>query len=85
MGKGGQKGAAAGAEMKAAWKLYEAGNVVAARREAERVLQNAPSDADKQQATDLIERTRFPKMGYLLAAVAGGLILLMILLAVLRS
>jgi hypothetical protein len=85
MAKGAPKAPPAGAEMKAAWKLYEAGDVVAARRDAERVLAAGGSDADKQQAKELIDRTGFPRMGYVLAAVAAGLISLMMLLALLRS
>jgi hypothetical protein len=85
MGKGGQKPAAGAAEMKAARKLYEAGDVFLARKEAERVLQAGGSEADKTEAADLLERTRFPKMGLMLAALAATLILLMVTLAVIRN
>jgi hypothetical protein len=84
MGKGGQK-VASGPEMKAAWKLYDAGDKVAARREAQGVLRDSPPDAEKQQAADLLERTGFPKMGYVLAAVSAALILAMVVLALTRT
>jgi hypothetical protein len=85
MGKGGPKPTSGGPDMKTAWKHYESGDVVTARREAAAVLQGQGDGGDKEQAADLLERTRFPKMGWILAATAAGLISIMLVLAIARS
>jgi hypothetical protein len=85
MGKGGPKPDSGGPDMKAAWKHYESGDVVTARREAQAVLRGEADASDKQQASDLLERTQFPKMGWMLAGVAAVLISIMLVLAIARS
>ena len=74
-----------GLQMKRAWKLYDDGNVVAARKEAETVLAQPGSESDAAEARDLLERTRVPKQALLFAAIAAALILGLIALAALRS
>ncbi len=78
-----QKGAA-GSPIKTAWKLYNSGDVVGARRMAREVLASSPSAADTEQAKDLIERTNTPRFAWYLALVAAALILTMIGLALAR-
>jgi hypothetical protein len=85
MSKGGPKPASGGPDMKTAWKLYESGDVVAARREAQAVVQGQADAGEKEQANDLLERTRFPKMGWMLAALAAVLISIALSLAIARS
>ncbi len=64
--------------MKSASKLYEAGDVVAARREAKALLADSPSEAEAGQAKDLIDRTRVPRFAWYLALMAAALIITMI-------
>jgi len=80
--RGGKKSAAG---MREAWRLLDAGDVLAARREASRFLaQDAPPE-ERDEARELLERTRFPKQALAAAAIAATLIALLILLAVLRG
>jgi hypothetical protein len=65
------------AAMKDVWRLYESGDTVSARREARRVLAEAPSEADASQARELLERTQIPKMAW---AVVGVVLLFAALL-----
>jgi hypothetical protein len=64
--------------LKNAWKLYNAGDVVAARREANGVLADSPIPADAEQAKELIERTRVPRFAWYLALMAAALASVMI-------
>ena len=85
MAKGGQTPKdPASPEMRAAWQLLEAGDVVSARREAWRILQAPPSPDDKAQAEELLRRTRTPPALYGFALLAAVIIALLILLAVSR-
>lgn len=85
MAKGGQTPKdPASPEMRAAWQRLEAGDVVSARREAERILSHAPSPDDKAQAEELLRRTRTPPSLYAFALLAAVLIALLVLLAALR-
>ena len=72
-------------QMKTAWRLYEAGDVVGARREATQVLARSPSPTDASQARDLIDRTGVPTSALYFALFALALVALMIVLAVARS
>ncbi len=78
MAKGQPSKAGSGLKLKNAWKLYNAGDVVAARREARSVLADSPSSADAEQAKELIERTGVPRFAWYLALMAAALILTMI-------
>jgi hypothetical protein len=78
MAKGQPPKASSGSQVKDAWKLYNAGDVVAARREARAVLADSPSAADAEQAKELIERTRVPRFAWYLALMAAALIFTMI-------
>ncbi|XXF76710.1 molecular chaperone DnaJ [Myxococcaceae bacterium GXIMD 01537] len=85
MAKGGQTPKdPASPEMRAAWQRLEAGDVVSARREAERILSATPSPEDAAQAQELLRRTRTPTALYGFALLAAALIVVLILLAVYR-
>lgn len=85
MAKGGQTPKdPASPEMRAAWQLLETGDVVGARREAQRILTSAPSPDDKAQAEELLRRTRTPPALYGFALLAAVLIALLIVLALSR-
>lgn len=71
-----------GSRVKNAWKLYNAGDMVAARREAKAILADSPSASDAQQAKELIVRTQVPRFAFYLAAFAAALILVMILVGI---
>lgn len=70
--------------MQAAWKLKEAGDVVAARREAERLLADSPSPEDRAQAEELLRRTTTPRALYAFAALAAFILVLLVVLAATR-
>ena len=72
-------------KLKQAFRQYEAGDVVAARRQARLVLLESPSPADAAQAQDLIDRTGTPRAAFYFALLAALAICSMIILAVLRS
>jgi hypothetical protein len=85
MAKGGQTPKdPASPEMRAAWQLLETGDVVSARREAQRILASAPSPDDKAQAEELLRRTRTPRALYGFALLAAVLIALLVVLALSR-
>jgi hypothetical protein len=85
MAKGGQTPQdPASARMRAAWQRLESGDVLSARREAERILSASPSPDDKAQAEELLRRTRTPPALYGFALLAAVLIALLVLLAVSR-
>ena len=65
--------------------MYEEGNKLAARREARRVLASGPAEADAAQARELLERTGLPRSFAGFVLLAGGLIVLLLVLAILRS
>ena len=81
MAKGTQPGKGT-SQMKEGWRLYNSGDMVAARREATRILADSPSPADAEQAKDLIERTKVPRFAWYLALVAAALIVTMIIVGV---
>lgn len=83
MAKGGQSKVAG--RIDAAWKLYDAGDVVAARREAQRILADPPAEAEADAARDLLKRAGFPREGLILAAIVATMIVLFILLGIARS
>jgi hypothetical protein len=72
-------------QMKHAWRRYESGDVVVARREAKKVLEAPSAPGDPGQARDLLERTGVSKSALYYALLAATLILVLILLAVVRS
>jgi hypothetical protein len=82
MAKGGQtpKDPTSG-RMQAAWKLKEAGDVLAARRAAQRLLTETPSAEDAAQARELLERSLTPRALYGFAALAAVCLVLLVLLA----
>jgi hypothetical protein len=78
MAKGPFPKSASGSRLKNAWRLYNAGDVVAARREAKVVLADSPHPTDAEQAKELIERTRVPRVAWYLALMAAAVISIMI-------
>ncbi|HEY8206462.1 MAG TPA: molecular chaperone DnaJ [Myxococcaceae bacterium] len=68
-----------------AWKRYEAGDHVGARREAQGVLDGQPSDAERAEAQALIARTGPPTWTWPYAAAAAVLLALMLALAITRG
>ena len=85
MAKGGQTPKdPASPEMRAAWQRLDAGDVVSARREAQRILGANPSADDKAQAEELLRRTRTPPALYGFALLAAVIIAVLVLLAVYR-
>jgi hypothetical protein len=73
---------ATGSAIKNAWRLYNAGDVVSARREAKRVLADSPGANDAEQAKALVEQTRVPTFAWYLAIFAAVLISVMIALGI---
>lgn len=71
-------------QMQQAWKLFDAGDKVAARREAQAILSTNPPEADAQQARELLERLRMPRIAVILGGLAAVVIVVLIVLAVLR-
>lgn len=75
--------------MKNAWSLYDAGDIVGARAQAEALVAGAPSPdvpaEERREAEELLTRTRFPNVAFLWGGIAAGLILLMALLASVRG
>ena len=85
MAKGGQTPQPPGSpRMQAAWRLKEAGDVVAARHEAERILADSPSAEDRAQAEELLRRGTTPRALYAFAALAAFLLVLLVVLAATR-
>ena len=68
-----------------AWRLFDAGDKLLARREAKAILGDAPSAAEAEQARELLARTETPRIAFIAAAAAASLIVLLILLAIART
>jgi hypothetical protein len=71
--------------LQAAWRAYDAGDVVAARRLAMGVSMAPPSPGVEAEARDLIRRTDVAWPVLIFGGFAGLLMVALILLAVLRS
>jgi len=85
MAKGGQTPQdPASPRMQAAWKLKDAGDVVAARRAAMHLLADTPSPDDAAQARELLRRSTTPPTLYGFAALAAFLLVLLVVLATMR-
>ncbi len=85
MAKGGQTPKdPASPRMQAAGKLKDSGDVVAARREAERILADNPSPDDKAQAEELLRRANTPRSLYGFAILAAVILVLLVVLAATR-
>jgi hypothetical protein len=70
--------------MRAAWQLKEAGDVVAARREAWRLLVDTSSPEERAQAEELLARSSTPPVLYGYAALAAFILVLLVALAATR-
>jgi hypothetical protein len=85
MAKGGQTPKdPASAELRAAWKRMEAGDVAGARREARRILGASPSPDDRAQAEELLRRTQTPPAVYGFAALVLAILGLLVALSLSR-
>ena len=85
MAKGGQTPKdPASAEMRAAWKRMEDGDVASARREARHILGATPSPEDRAQAEELLRRTQTPPAVYGFAVLALAILVLLVALALSR-
>lgn len=85
MAKGGQTPTdPASPQMREAWQLKDAGDVVAARRLATRVLAREPGPEDAAQARDLLRRATPPPALFGFAALAALLLVLLVGLAAAR-
>ena len=85
MAKGGQTPKnPASPRMQAAWKLKDSGDVVAARREAERILADTSSPEDRAQAEELLRRSATPRALYGFVALAAFILVLLVVLAATR-
>ncbi|MBJ6759469.1 molecular chaperone DnaJ [Myxococcaceae bacterium JPH2] len=85
MAKGGQTPPGPGSEeMRAAWARKDAGDVVGARREAERILSTRPSPVDEDEARALLRATSTPPSLYRFAALAAAIFVVLLLLALTR-
>jgi hypothetical protein len=84
-GDKGEKGDKGSGPLQEAWRRYEAGDQVGARREAQRVLDGQPSDAERAEAQELIASTRPPTWAWPYAAAAAVVLALMLALAIARG
>lgn len=85
MAKGGQTPREPGsAEIHAAWARKDAGDVLGARREAERILAASPSPEDKAQAEELLRSTSTPRALYGYALLAAAVFVVLLVLALSR-
>jgi Tfp pilus assembly protein PilF len=75
----------ASARMALAWRLFDEGDKLLARREAKSVLADSPSGPDAEQARDLLARTAIPRIALFAGSGAAALIILLILLAIART
>jgi len=85
MAKGGQTPRdPASPEIRAVWKLVEAGDVASARREARRILAATPSAEDKAQAEELLRHTQTPRALYGYGLLVLAILTVLVLLALSR-
>jgi hypothetical protein len=88
MGKGRQRQVAntekESAAMNRVLRLYESGDTVSARKEAQRLLESAPSEADASQARELLRRTQIPKMAWAVVGVVLFFAALLVIVALTR-
>ncbi|MET0405416.1 MAG: molecular chaperone DnaJ [Cystobacter sp.] len=86
MAKGGQTPPEPGSpRMREAWRLKEAGDVVAARHAAERILADPSSPEEPVQAAELLRRADTPAALYGFAALAALVLLLLLSLTASRA
>ena len=70
--------------MQGAWRSFDNGDTVAARREAKKVLASPTSEADAEQARELLARTRVPGLAFIIAGVVVFLASMLVLIALTR-
>ena len=64
-----------------AWKLFDEGDKLSARKAAQAVLDANPTPKEKQEAEDLLERTRTPPFAFLMASIVAVSAIVLALLA----
>jgi hypothetical protein len=84
MAKGGQTPKDASQRVKGAWQLKEAGDVVAARREATRILADNPTPEERAELEDLLARSTTAPALYAFAALAALILALLVGIAIVR-
>ncbi|MGA9526063.1 MAG: molecular chaperone DnaJ [Myxococcaceae bacterium] len=67
--------------MQGAWRHFESGDTVLARREAKKILASPPTEADAAQARELLARTQIPRLAFLIAVVVAFLATMLVLIA----
>ena len=67
--------------MAPAWKLFEDGDKLAARRVAEEVLRSNPTDQERVDANDLLGRAKAPRFAWIMAAVVVVVAIILTLFA----
>lgn len=67
--------------MAPAWKLFDAGDKLSARKAAEAVLAANPTAAEQQQAQELLERLRTPPFAWIMAGVVAAVAITLTLVA----
>ncbi len=70
--------------MQGAWRFFDSGDTVGARREAKKILASPPTDADADQARELLARTRIPGLAFIIAGVVVFLATMLVLIALTR-
>ena len=72
-------------QMKHAWELLEAGDVLSAVRHAEGVLKASTNSQDADEAKELLARQRMPRQALAYAALAAAVMVILIALALFRT
>jgi hypothetical protein len=70
--------------LQGAWRFFESGDTVMARKEAKRILASPPSEADAAQARELLARTRIPGLAFIIAGAVVFLASMLVLIALTR-
>ncbi|CAM3301280.1 molecular chaperone DnaJ [Corallococcus sp. ZKHCc1 1396] len=71
-------------EVRAAWARKDAGDVAGARRDARRILAQAPSAEDRERAEDLLRATASPRALYAFALLGAVILAILLGLALTR-
>lgn len=67
--------------MSTAWKLFDDGDKLSARKAAETVLASNPTPVEAQQARDLLERLLTPPFAWLMAGLIAACAIALTLIA----
>lgn len=64
-----------------AWKLFDEGDKLAARRVAEKVLAENPTEKERKDAEELLSRLKTPHFAFIIAAVVAVAAIILALVA----